>query len=307
MTVEYLNEFLILVKTQNFANAAAQLYMNQSTLSKHIKSLEKELGVELFDRTTRKVTLTSYGEHLLPYAYEIYNQSYRYLTELSQKKNNVISIGAIPSLSHYGIVDVIMNFKLKHEEYVVTIDEADSTDLYHRLLNHEYEIAFLRNFNPYGSINTKNICVNIIPYCKDNVVALIPKEHHLANKKSVTISELKDEKLCLLKEHTMLYDVCMEAFRDAGIIPNIYYTSHRAENLIEMSEKCGGITILMGVVSNSEEMSKKAIYILNDKFNVVPLFPEITSTIALTYLRGAALSPSARKFIDYFNKEVIKN
>ena len=68
MNTEFLKEFVVLAETKNFWEASERLYMNQSTLSKHIKSLENELGVELFTRTTRRVELTSYGQTFLPYA-----------------------------------------------------------------------------------------------------------------------------------------------------------------------------------------------------------------------------------------------
>ena len=62
MNTDYLKEFVVLAETKNFWEASDRLYMNQSTLSKHIKNLETDLGVDLFSRTTRRVELTSYGQ-----------------------------------------------------------------------------------------------------------------------------------------------------------------------------------------------------------------------------------------------------
>ena len=55
MNTENIKEFIVLAETKNFWEASERLYMNQSTLSKHIKSLENDLGVALFTRTTRRV------------------------------------------------------------------------------------------------------------------------------------------------------------------------------------------------------------------------------------------------------------
>lgn len=68
MNTENLKEFIVLAETKNFWEASERLYMNQSTLSKHIKNLESELGISLFTRTTRRVELTNYGRIFLPYA-----------------------------------------------------------------------------------------------------------------------------------------------------------------------------------------------------------------------------------------------
>ena len=59
MNTENLKEFIVLAETKNFWEASERLYMNQSTLSKHIKNLESELGISLFTRTTRRVELTN--------------------------------------------------------------------------------------------------------------------------------------------------------------------------------------------------------------------------------------------------------
>ena len=64
MDINYFKEFVVLAQTGNFMEAADILYSSQSTLSKHIKSMESELGVPLFDRTTRKVKISKYGQLL---------------------------------------------------------------------------------------------------------------------------------------------------------------------------------------------------------------------------------------------------
>ena len=68
MDVERCKEFVVLAQTRNFLEASNQLFISQSSLSKHIKSLEKELGVTLLDRSTRKVELSSIGRVFLPFA-----------------------------------------------------------------------------------------------------------------------------------------------------------------------------------------------------------------------------------------------
>lgn len=64
MTTEQLNEFYILSTTLSYSKAAEKLYISQSTLSRHIKSMEEELNVHLFSRSTRNVVLTSEGKFL---------------------------------------------------------------------------------------------------------------------------------------------------------------------------------------------------------------------------------------------------
>lgn len=71
MRVEYLNEFLELAHTENYQEAAENLFISQATLSKHIQALETEFNLTLFDRTTRSVHLSEDGKFLLQYATKI--------------------------------------------------------------------------------------------------------------------------------------------------------------------------------------------------------------------------------------------
>jgi len=71
MDINYFREFVILAQTGNFMEAAEILFCSQSTLSKHIKKMEREFGVSLFDRTTRNVEISKFGKLLLPYAQQI--------------------------------------------------------------------------------------------------------------------------------------------------------------------------------------------------------------------------------------------
>ena len=87
MNTEYLKEFVVLAETKNFWEASDRLYMNQSTLSKHIKSLENELGVDLFLRTTRRVELTNYGQTFLPYAKSITHFEFEGISAIRSLQN----------------------------------------------------------------------------------------------------------------------------------------------------------------------------------------------------------------------------
>jgi len=98
MEINYLKEFVILSQTGNFLEAADVLYSSQSALSKHIKRMEKELGVPLFDRTTRKVSISKYGQLLLPYAKQIVELQEKYTTVIISNLENdreTLTIGSI--------------------------------------------------------------------------------------------------------------------------------------------------------------------------------------------------------------------
>ena len=129
MEINYLKEFVILARTGNYLEAADSLYMGQSSLSRHIKTLEEELDIRLLDRTTRKVSLTEAGRLFLPYAEHIMLLQEQYQDVLLDfKKNNHISlsIGSIPSMTQYHITDALFLYQQKYPDYSLDLIEGDT-------------------------------------------------------------------------------------------------------------------------------------------------------------------------------------
>ena len=99
MDIDYIHEFVVLAGTGNYMEAADRLFLTQSSLTRHIQKLEADLGVTLFDRTTRRIELNQYGRLFLPYAEQIALLQKDYTTAFCNELNRergTIRIGAIP-------------------------------------------------------------------------------------------------------------------------------------------------------------------------------------------------------------------
>lgn len=135
MNTSYFREFTVLAEVKNYWEAAERLYINQSTLSKHIKSMENELGILLFDRSTRHVELTRYGKALLPYARSITRQESEFSSLLMQMQNQEKGL----------------------------------------LRNKKCELIFLRESKPDFEKNfSEDHEIIRIPFVRDHLVALLP-------------------------------------------------------------------------------------------------------------------------------------
>lgn len=98
MELNHVKEFIALTKTENYLEAAENLFISQSSLSKHIKSLEAELGTTLFDRTTRQVKLNEVGKVFLKYTQQLIDVRYQCNTALINLKDSEeqsLTIGSI--------------------------------------------------------------------------------------------------------------------------------------------------------------------------------------------------------------------
>lgn len=286
MNIDYLKEFVVLADNGSFSGAAEVLFLSQSSLSKHIKALEQELDVLLFRRTTRCLELTEEGEVFLSYARRISRLQYEYQTALyhsRQKKSSTLTIGSIPVMAQYGITDTILLFHQSNSSFHVNVLEEESTVLKQMLRNGQCELAFIREGQ-----ETEPDFVHI-PFAADRLAAVCSSASYFEEEKQLLLSALKKEKLLLLNEGTLLYSLCISACEEAGFTPNVSYTSHRIENIIDLVSKNMGTALLM--------QKQASYYARNSDIRIIPIHPELETHIDLCYLKGHTLSPIARHFV----------
>lgn len=283
MELDYLREFVTLAESGNYLRAADELFIAQSALSRHIQSLEKELGGQLFTRTTRTVRLTECGKIFLPYAKKILAIQQDYKTELYNHINSIggtLTVGCLPVTKPYHIPEILAKFSKENPHFSVVITQDDSID---QLRNHTADFVFVRET---GKVYKD---ITLIPFDMDSLVALLPEDHPLANEKFLRLEQLKNEHFLFLPKHTQMYELCFNACKAAGFEPSVIYSGPTADNILELVKEHIGIGLL----------TKKPLSSLNHKRAVtVDIEPKITTAISLAYLKNAQLSVGAVKFID---------
>lgn len=284
--ISYLKEFTVLAEIGNYLKAADALFISQSSLSKHIKALEKELGLSLFERSTRSLKLTSYGQTLLPYARKIVNLHYQSTVALMNQmdaKQQVVSIGSIPSVAPYGITDQILRFQMENKNITVQLYEAESDQLLQMLRQNRFELAFIRDRHDEDSREFARI-----PFAEDHMAAVFRKNHPLARKSSVSLEELKDEKFLFLPPNSLMFNLCMKECKKAGFTPRVVYSGSRADTILDLVNKGMGSTLLMRKPIDFSQRNDVA---------VVDIVPKITTQIQIYYKKDAVLSAASRHFI----------
>ncbi len=307
MNIEYMNEFVVLAETCNFWEASERLYMNQSTLSKHIKSLENDLGVALFKRTTRHVALTSYGRIFLPYARSISRAHFDGMAAIKRGQNvesGLLTIGTLPSMPQYRVTQLLANFQTCYPKSSVRITEDDPARLIDLLENEICELVFTREDKQNFESNfVKDIRIKRIPYIKDQLVVLMQKSHPLSGAPSINLQQLSTEAFCLLKEGSLMYDISMDACQRAGFVPEIIFTSHRPDSIIDMVTNRNCIALLM---NQHVEMFGDGSKQLDVPWKAIPIVPSIESQISLCYRVDQELSDTAKEFIGFFEDSVFR-
>lgn len=286
MELKYIREFVSLAETSNYFETAERLFITTSSLSRHIKALEEELGMPLFDRTTRKVVLNRHGRLFLPYAKQfvkIDDECTMAFEEEVMYSKGAIGIGSIPMMKAYGISDILRQYRQNNKNVIININEADSTPLAEMLRKSEIDFAFLRN---------RHISVDefdTIPIAEDHLVAVLPKAHPLAKQKTIAIDQLEGEALLLISKNSVMYKLCTDLCRAAGFQAKVVFTSQRAENLIELISQGTGIALLM---------SKPIAPILPEDLTRVDIEPRVTTTIFMAYLKNRRFNTACKRFLE---------
>jgi LysR family transcriptional regulator, transcription activator of glutamate synthase operon len=285
MDINYFKEFVVLAQTGNFMEAADILYSSQSTLSKHIKSMEEELGVPLFDRTTRKVKISKFGLLLLPYARQISEIQDKYTASLRinlDTDQEVLNLGSIYGLAQYKITDVLVAFKKSRPQATLNVLQASSRDLKEMLRQGKCELAFIRDIE-----DTQEEFIKI-PYATDSLVAVLPIAHPRAKEKTIPLQMMKEENFLLEVPDTMPYRLSIKACELSGFQPKVTVTDVDREYLIGLVSKGMGVSLMLKQI---------LLHFSDPEIAIVDITPNVTTRIHLCYLKGIEVSEAAKHFL----------
>ena len=284
MELRYLKEFVVLADEGNYLKASEDLFISQSSLSKHIKSLEEEMNVLLFDRTTRVVKLTLEGEEFLGYARRIVLEDQNAKVAIRnclETEGRALSLGVLPSLAEYNITDIIYSYFNKYPEVKVSLNSGDSTELKEKLTNGQIEVAFLR-----GKANITQFESAL--FMEDYLVAMVPNNNPLSKGNSIHINDLKGKDLIVMNKGSTVYQLCAEACHKLNFEMKVLYSDQHVSNLADFVIKGIGIALLMKGLTR---------FVRNPNARVIPVAPKIQGNLYLCWKKNGRLSSAAQRFI----------
>lgn len=284
MDIQHLKEFVVLAKEKQYFLASKRLYLSQSTLSRHIQALEKELGVLLFKRTTREVNLSEEGKLFLPYAQNIlenYSLAVSKLESYEKEAQKVSTIGIIHNPEKWNVARFLADFYSAYKDVHFKIIEGTSSELFQKFRDNEVQV--ITSVYLLGSKKPERF----IPAGKSQLVAAISKSNPLSKKKFLTLQDLKNVPLFVPQENYFTYQAFKKRCEKESFEPNIVYegNSNGINTLIKESR---------GVLIQDE-------HIMDDQFKesfvLVPFKPEISYIYGLEYKKD--LSKDEQTFVNY--------
>ncbi|MGK2349497.1 LysR substrate-binding domain-containing protein [Actinomyces sp. W5033] len=234
-----LRAFVALCDHQHFGEAAGALGVSQPSLSQAITALEKRVGGELVERTTRRVLVTPLGKTLLPYAREAvlsaesFNEA---VVNRGQALTGTLRLGLIPTLAPYLIPVIVDGLGHDLPQLTPELRELVTNDILDQLNQGHLDAAII-------STDADLHRVTAIDMYDEPLVALVPAAHPWAGREDVNPSELDDQQLLLLDEGNCLRDQTLSLCQRYGSNPPVAVAT-TLSTVVSMVSHGVGITVL---------------------------------------------------------------
>jgi len=293
MTFDHVDYFLSIVEYKSFSRAADELYLSQSSLSKQIKSLENELGKQLFARQGAQIELTSYGKLFWEFAKKVSREYQNFISQLPQDNTvqmYTLRLGVLPLLFEYNLMGIILKFQMVHDNIQLMLFEDNQAMLIKLLDNHQLDLIIARSdyIPPYK--------YDFITTNYDALCVICFRNHCLAGMEKLSLKQIKDEPIIILEESSSVHHMFHNACFVEGFVPNITFSSNRHGHLLGMLEKNSNmIAILPGKLVSGK---------IDTDFVVIPLSNDIFTTTSLIRLKETKGNRCLDAFFEYWNMEV---
>ena len=279
--------FLAAAEEGSFTKAADKLSYTPSGVSQLISALEDDLGLALFTRSKKGVSLTAAGKAILPSARELIQQEARILQTASELKNLLageVSIATYSSISTHWLPRVISAFEKDYPAVQIQLFEGVWQEVSERLDSGKADLGFLSH--------QENMPYDWIPLANDPMIAVLPKNHPLAKAEYYPLTRCYEDSI-IMPALGRDYDV-LAMFERNKLNPKIRFSTIETYSAMTMIEQG------LGVAFSNELLTLR----FDADIVRVPVYPEqsITLGIALNSLEYAP--PAVRKFIEYAVREL---
>jgi DNA-binding transcriptional LysR family regulator len=271
-------------RRRSFTQAALDLHVAQSALSQQVAKLERELGVELLRRTTRRVEVTEAGELVLVRGRRAIAEADGIAADLDALRGLVrgrLRLGGVPPVSGLHPAGLIAEFGRAHPGVDITVREDVAARLIRELAGGELDLV-LALVDPGDTPPT----VEGRHLLREELVLITALDHPLAQRKRVPHSALQGEPLIAYGEGSALRAALEDLVPDAQIVAD----ANELSTIRELVALGLGVTLMPASVVSAGRA---------DRLAVRPLSPRVQSPVSILWRANERLQPAARAFADH--------
>jgi DNA-binding transcriptional LysR family regulator len=275
--------FIVVAQTRSFRATAEQIHTSQSAVSSRIRQLEGRLGVRLFHRTTRTVTLTEEGHQLFAVAKAAIDDVER-VTDMLRKKaalqSGELTIAAVPSIGQAMLPTIMGEFHRHYPGVSLRLLDVDSRRCVEMMESGEVDLAIVSDLE-----HRRHVVFE--PLFRDECFLVVPRSHTLATRRRISIVEIATYPLMASPKGTTLWQIIERAFADAGTKPAVHQETWNMSTLVRLVEEGFGIGIVPEICIDKLDMSRCAVLALEEP---------VGRTIGVARMTNRSESPSSIAF-----------
>jgi DNA-binding transcriptional LysR family regulator len=274
----------VVARLQNVSRAAEELHVAQPALSRSIARLERELGVSLFDRSARAVSLTPAGAAFVPYverALAELDEGRRVLHDVGDLGERTIALGFLHTLGAEYVPRLVAAFKGRHGDVRFDFNQNATNALERALLAGALDLCLTAGPFAQGRITWS-------PLVEEEVILIVPRGHRFAGRESLRLAEAAHESFVSFKHGLAMRDLSDELCVRAGFQPTITFEGEESMTVSGFVAAGLGIAIVPGVTPSSHGVVRLHIS-----------EPAARRTIGIAWRADRYLSRAARAFRDF--------
>jgi DNA-binding transcriptional LysR family regulator len=284
MELRQLEYFQMASRLSSITRAAERLHVSQPSITKAIQKLEAELEVQLFDRSQKNLTLTPEGSVFLSRIetalHNIEDALYE-LKDYQQLQKGTIKIGIPPMIGSYLFPGIFSSFQKLYPKLETFISEEGSLAILEQLERGELDVGL-------AIVNETPLNLNIMPLADHQILVCLPQGHKLAGQTVLTVLDLVDQPLIMLKDDSYHRRLLMNEFAKQQITPRIILSSSQIETIKGLVASGTGISFFLDVIAHKDHA-----------LIAIPFAEPLTVTIGLVWKKDKYLSRASRGFIDF--------
>jgi len=285
MELRQLEYFVAVAEEENFTRASERVHVAQSGVSAQIRRLERELGQQLFERTSRAVRMTEVGAAVLPYARAALDAVAGVraaVDELGGLVRGRVSVGMIVAGSALELPNLLAGFHREFPGIEITVAEGNSDRLLELLAAGELDLAFVGlSTPPPAGIETALLS-------DEQLAAAVAPGDPLAHRTQISLKALRDRALIALPRGTGMRKALDDGCAAAGFQPRIAFEASDPVMLAEFAARGLGVAILPRSLADARAEQLRAATIIS---------PELRSRLELAWRAAGPAGPAARMLL----------
>jgi DNA-binding transcriptional LysR family regulator len=273
----------------SISHAAQKSFVSQPAMSQCVRDFESDNGVSLFERKGRKLYITHEGEQIkmeIAALLESMRTFEERFDEIVKGQLSHVTVGIPPVILTVYFYEVISQFMVENRDIDLKIVELGAEVLKNQLLQGEIDITVLIEPLP---LPVKNFQKKTL--VEDTFSIVLNRDHALSKRNTLTLEDIKNEKLVSLNEDFQIYHVIVESYSQHGIKPDIVFKSKQWDLLLNMvAHNATLISILPTPIVS---------YYKNDDLVAIPVDLVVNWQVVLAYTDDAIDAEPGKRFIDY--------